>query len=68
MDHEPSWDAVVAAAVETGIVADDAELAARLERYLDQPAGQLVEAISRRRLLARRRSPAGDSSSDTLLP
>jgi alpha-L-rhamnosidase len=48
MDHEPSWDTIVAAAHETGVVADDAELAARLERYLDQPAKQLVEAISPR--------------------
>jgi alpha-L-rhamnosidase len=48
MDHEPSWDTFVAAAVETGVVTDDADLAARLERYLDLPAGQLVEAISRR--------------------
>jgi alpha-L-rhamnosidase len=48
MDHEPSWDTMVAAARETAVVADDAELAARLERYLDQPANQLVEAISPR--------------------
>jgi alpha-L-rhamnosidase len=48
MDHEPSWDAISAAAVETQVVADDAELAARLERYLDRPASQLVESISPR--------------------
>jgi alpha-L-rhamnosidase len=48
MDHEPTWTALATAAAETGVVADDAELAARLERYLDQPAGGLVEAISPR--------------------
>ncbi|MFG1625842.1 family 78 glycoside hydrolase catalytic domain [Kribbella sp. NPDC049227] len=48
MDHEPSWDEISAAAQETEVVADDAELAGRLERYLDQPAAQLVEAISPR--------------------
>ena len=48
MDHEPSWDAIVVAAKEIGFVADDAELAARLERYLDQPATQLVDAVSPR--------------------
>ncbi|MEU4606182.1 glycoside hydrolase family 78 protein [Kribbella sp. NPDC023972] len=46
IDHEPSWDAIVATAKETEVATDDAELAARLERYLDQPADQLVEAIS----------------------
>ena len=50
MDHEPTWDALVIAARENEIVTDDAELAARLERYLDQSAGRLVEAISPRGL------------------
>jgi alpha-L-rhamnosidase len=50
MDHEPTWTALTTAATETGIVTDDADLAARLERYLDQPAAGLVEAISRRGL------------------
>jgi alpha-L-rhamnosidase len=50
MDHEPTWTALAAAAIETGMVTDDAELAARLERYLDQPATGLVEALSRRGL------------------
>ena len=50
MDHEPTWDALVIAARENEIVSDDAELAARLERYLDQSAGRLVEAISPRGL------------------
>ena len=48
MDHEPTWTALATAAAEAGVVTDDAELAARLERYLDQPAGGLVEAISPR--------------------
>jgi alpha-L-rhamnosidase len=48
LDHEPTWSALAAAAVELGVVADDAELAARLERYLDRPAAGLVAAISRR--------------------
>jgi len=48
LDHEPTWSALAAAAVQHGIVADDAELAGRLERYLDQPAAGLVDAISPR--------------------
>ncbi|MET7283939.1 family 78 glycoside hydrolase catalytic domain [Kribbella sp. NPDC005582] len=44
IDHEASWDAVVAGARESGFAADDALLAARLERYLDQPASALAEA------------------------
>ncbi|MET9273210.1 family 78 glycoside hydrolase catalytic domain [Kribbella sp. NPDC003557] len=48
LDHEPTWSTLAAAAVENGIVADDAELAGRLERYLDQPATGLVDAISPR--------------------
>jgi alpha-L-rhamnosidase len=42
VDHEASWDAIVEAAVEAGAVMDDAQLAARLERYLDAPATTLV--------------------------
>jgi alpha-L-rhamnosidase len=48
MDHEATWDAISTAARETEVVSDDAELAARLERYLDLPANQLVEAVSPR--------------------
>ncbi|NUR96722.1 MAG: alpha-L-rhamnosidase, partial [Kribbellaceae bacterium] len=44
VDDLPVWTALAAAAVESGLVADDAELAARLERFLDQPAGPLAEA------------------------
>jgi alpha-L-rhamnosidase len=45
IDHEASWDAVVAGARESGFAPDDAVLAARLERYLDQPATALAEAV-----------------------
>ncbi|MFD3401771.1 family 78 glycoside hydrolase catalytic domain [Kribbella sp. NPDC058693] len=48
MDHEPTWTELATAAAESGVVTDDAELAARLERYLDQPAAGLVDAISPR--------------------
>ncbi|WP_246486414.1 family 78 glycoside hydrolase catalytic domain [Kribbella qitaiheensis] len=42
LDHESSWNAVAEAAVEAGVVVDDAQLAGRLERYLDAPATTLV--------------------------
>ncbi|GAA0587526.1 family 78 glycoside hydrolase catalytic domain [Kribbella sandramycini] len=43
IDHEPSWTAIVAAAVESGFAADDAALAHRLAPYLDRPAAGLEE-------------------------
>ena len=46
MDHEPSWDRVVAAAREAGVAPGEAALAARLEPYLDRPATHLVEAAT----------------------
>jgi alpha-L-rhamnosidase len=46
MDHQPSWDAVVAAAREAGVVDDDTALAARLEHFLDMPASQFVDAAT----------------------
>jgi alpha-L-rhamnosidase len=46
MDHQPSWDRVVAAAGEAGVAAGEAELAARLERFLDASAGRLVDAAT----------------------
>jgi alpha-L-rhamnosidase len=46
MDHEPSWDRVVTAAEETGVAAGEAELAARLERFLDASASRLVDAAT----------------------
>jgi alpha-L-rhamnosidase len=48
MDHEPTWDTLVQAAVDQEVVTDDADFAARLGRYLDRPAGQLVDAVSPR--------------------
>jgi alpha-L-rhamnosidase len=48
MDHEPTWDALVQAAVEQEVVTDDADFAARLGRYLDRPASHLVDAVSPR--------------------
>lgn len=52
LDHESSWDAVVEAAVRAEVVADDAQLAARLERHLDAPATSLAD-------IAASRHPAG---------
>jgi alpha-L-rhamnosidase len=46
MDHQPSWETVVAAAREAGVVDDETALAARLERFLDMPASQLVDAAT----------------------
>jgi alpha-L-rhamnosidase len=46
MDHEPAWNRVVAAAAEAGVARDEAELAARLERHFDAPAGQLADAAT----------------------
>ena len=46
MDHEPTWDRIVAAAVKAGVAADDAALARRLERYLDFPSSDLVDAVT----------------------
>jgi alpha-L-rhamnosidase len=46
MDHEPTWGRVVAAALEAGAAGDEAALAARLERFLDFPATDLVNAVT----------------------
>ncbi|WP_328323532.1 glycoside hydrolase family 78 protein [Kribbella sp. NBC_00382] len=43
IDHEPSWQAIVDTAVEAGVANDEAQLAGRLERYLDAPATKLVD-------------------------
>ncbi|MFI5707437.1 family 78 glycoside hydrolase catalytic domain [Kribbella sp. NPDC051620] len=43
IDHEPSWQAIVSSVVEAGVAADEAQLAGRLERYLDAPATKLVD-------------------------
>ncbi|MGZ0145582.1 family 78 glycoside hydrolase catalytic domain [Kribbella sp. WER1] len=44
VDNLPIWNAITAAAIESGFAADDAALAARLLPYLDQPAGELATA------------------------
>jgi alpha-L-rhamnosidase len=46
LDHEPSWRRVVAAAASSGVAGDEADLAGRLERFLDAPATELVEAVT----------------------
>ncbi|TWD84248.1 alpha-L-rhamnosidase [Kribbella amoyensis] len=43
MDHEASWNAIAAVAVDAGIADTDAQLAGRLERYLDAPAPRLAD-------------------------
>ncbi|TDU84272.1 alpha-L-rhamnosidase [Kribbella voronezhensis] len=43
IDHEASWNALIETAVEAGVITDDAQLAGRLERYLDAPATTLVQ-------------------------
>jgi len=46
MDHAPSWDRLVAAAVESEVAADEPALAERLERFLDAPAATVVDAAT----------------------
>jgi len=46
MDHEPTWSAIVAAAVETGVADGEAALAERLSRFLDAPAAGLADAAT----------------------
>jgi alpha-L-rhamnosidase len=46
LDHEGTWSAFVAAAVQTGVVRDEQELAAHLLRHLDAPADQLAERVA----------------------
>ncbi|MBB4910996.1 glycoside hydrolase family 78 protein [Actinophytocola algeriensis] len=46
LDHEPTWTRVVEAATATGEVPGEEAAAARLARYLDAPATQLVDAIT----------------------
>ncbi|GAA0956672.1 glycoside hydrolase family 78 protein [Kribbella koreensis] len=43
IDHEPSWQSIVSTAVEAGVANDEAQLAGRLEHYLDAPATKLVD-------------------------
>jgi len=37
---------VIAAAVETGVVSDEAQAAARLQPFLDAPSRRLVDALA----------------------
>jgi alpha-L-rhamnosidase len=46
LDHAGTWRQVVAAAVDTGVVGDEAQAAARLRAFLDAPAGRLVDALA----------------------
>jgi len=46
LDHEDTWRQVVAAAVETGVVSDEAQAAARLQPFLDAPSRRLVDALA----------------------
>ncbi|GAB3934598.1 hypothetical protein GCM10027614_07900 [Micromonospora vulcania] len=46
MDHQSTWDLIVAAGRSAGVAADEAAIAARLERYLDAPASDLVDAVT----------------------
>lgn len=45
LDAEPFWRQVVAAAVESGPVTGEAEVADRLGRFLDAPASRLVDLL-----------------------
>jgi len=46
LDHQRTWAAVVAAAVDTEVAADDIQVAQRLKAYLDAPAIKLVDALA----------------------
>ncbi len=46
LDHEPSWQQVVAAAVAAGVAADEADVAGRLGPYLGDPATTFVDAVT----------------------
>jgi alpha-L-rhamnosidase len=46
MDHAPSWDRLVSAAVASGVAADEAALADRLTPYFDAPATTVVDAAT----------------------
>ncbi|TDW93091.1 alpha-L-rhamnosidase [Kribbella pratensis] len=47
IDNAPAWTAIVAAAVEDEVVTADTDLTTRLERYLDQPAADLIPVLGR---------------------
>jgi alpha-L-rhamnosidase len=46
IDQPPLWDAVVAAATETGVAQDDIEVADHVRRFLDQPVSTLGRAVA----------------------
>jgi alpha-L-rhamnosidase len=48
LDHEETWRQVVAAAMETGVVSDEAQAAARLQAFLDAPSRRLVDGLTLR--------------------
>jgi alpha-L-rhamnosidase len=47
IDNAPAWTAIVAAAIDDEVVATDTELTLRLERYLDNPAAELIPVLGR---------------------
>jgi alpha-L-rhamnosidase len=51
LDHEETWRQVVAAAVEAGVVGDEAQAATRLRPFLDAPSNRLVDALAPRGLV-----------------
>jgi alpha-L-rhamnosidase len=46
LDHESTWNAIVAAAVEVGVARDGSEVAERLRPYLDAPASRVGGAVA----------------------
>ncbi|WP_433291719.1 family 78 glycoside hydrolase catalytic domain [Actinoplanes sp. CA-030573] len=46
MDHEPSWDRLVSAALESGVAAGEAALADRLQPFFDAPAATVADAAT----------------------
>jgi alpha-L-rhamnosidase len=46
IDDQPLWDAVVSAAMETGVANDDVDVARRLNRLLNEPVALLGPAVT----------------------
>jgi alpha-L-rhamnosidase len=46
LDHERTWRQVVAAAVDVGVVGDEAQAADRLRAFLDATSSRLVDALA----------------------
>jgi alpha-L-rhamnosidase len=53
LDHQPSWEQVVAAATDLEVVRGEAEAAGRLNAYLDKPVDVLADALAPRGLVDR---------------